>query len=158
MKRILYSLLILTGLSSCDLANEPEVGGTLLQKMSGEWYVKVYDTATPSGSYHLVTTSNTAANTSTDLLFDDHQYWPCKVVAKVDANTMQFNSISSLNNLESSTIKVKVIEGKILPKAATSTGGNKTDSIYVKFEFSDDPGVNYIYAGYKRTGFLEDEH
>lgn len=36
--------------------------------------------------------------------------------------------------------------------------GNPTDSIMVEFGGTSDPGVRYRYAGYRRTGFLEDEH
>ena len=55
-------------------------------------------------------------------------------------------------------ITVNIANGKILPGAATSSGGNVTDSIYFQIEFSDDPGTLYDVAGYRRTGFLEDEH
>lgn len=39
-----------------------------------------------------------------------------------------------------------------------TAAGNPTDSIVVEFEGSSDAGTQYRYAGYKRTGFLEDEH
>jgi hypothetical protein len=84
--------------------------------------------------------------------------WPAKVVAKVNLAAMTFDASPNLNNMYNDTIKVSIIEGKILKNAATTTGGNKSDSIYVKFEFSDDPGKQYEYAGYRRTGFREDEH
>ncbi|WP_409187208.1 lipid-binding protein [Antarcticibacterium sp. 1MA-6-2] len=48
--------------------------------------------------------------------------------------------------------------GKVLLDAATTSGGNITDSIHMNVEFSDDPGTVYTLAGYRRTGFLEDEH
>jgi hypothetical protein len=39
-----------------------------------------------------------------------------------------------------------------------NSGGNKSDLISYKIEFSDDPGTIYEVNGYKRTGFAEDEH
>ena len=34
----------------------------------------------------------------------------------------------------------------------------KADSISFNIEFSDDPGTIYRIEGFRRTGFLEDEH
>lgn len=162
MNKLRYSILLLlaVALVSCDMGDVPEVGGTKLKAMAGEWFVEIQDADGNDigGGYYLITTSNTAANNDTDLLLDDHETWPAKVVTKVDLSSLSFKSASNLTNLYDSEISVSVVEGKILKNAATTTGGNKTDSIYVKFEFGDDPGVNYIYSGYRRTGFLEDEH
>jgi hypothetical protein len=160
MKYLKYlTFLILIGLSSCDLGGEPEIGGTKVQAMSGEWWINVLIDGNDLGiGYFLITTSNTAANNATDLLMDDGGLWPAKVVSKVDINSLTFTPVSNLDNLYSNSIKVSIIEGKILKGAATTPGGNKTDSIYLKFEFSDDLGTQYEYAGYRRTGFQEDEH
>ena len=147
------------GLLSCDAGGEPDIEGTKLQAMAGEWWINVLlDGEDVGGGYNLITTSNTAANNETDLLFDDGELWPAKVVTKVNLAGMTFDAAPNLNNMYADSIKVSVIEGKVLKGAATTTGGNKTDSIYVKFEFSDDPGTQYVYAGYRRTGFREDEH
>jgi hypothetical protein len=160
MKYFKYvSILSLFALLACDLGGEPEVGGTKVQAMAGEWWISVLVGGTDIGAgYHLITTSNTAANTATDLLLDDGGLWPAKVVANVDIRALTFSPATNLDNKYSSVIKVSIIEGKILKGAATTPGLNKTDSIYVKFEFSDDPGTQYEYAGYRRTGFQEDEH
>jgi len=146
-------------LSSCDLTETPVIEGTKLEEMCGEWWFRISsggDLVAPN--YFLLTTSNTSANTNVDLLLDDHETWPCKVKCKVDLSTLAFVQQPNIANYYSSNIGVSIKEGKILKKAATTTGGNVSDSIYIKFEFADDPGTEYIYAGYKRTGFLEDEH
>lgn len=160
MKYFNYTfLLFFLVLFSCDLTTEPKVTGTKLQAMAGEWWVSIYVDGDDIGAgYNLITTSNTAANNDTDLLLDDGGLWPAKIVSKVDLKTLTFNPLTNLSNMYSNTIKVSVIEGKILKGAAITPGKNKTDSIYVKFEFSDDPGTQYEYAGYRRTGFQEDEH
>lgn len=145
--------------SSCDLTETPVIEGTKLEEMCGEWWFRISsggDLVAPN--YFLLTTSNTSANTNVDLLLDDHETWPCKVKCKVDLSTLAFVQQANIANYYSSNIGVSIKEGKILKKAATTTGGNVSDSIYIKFEFADDPGTEYIYAGYKRTGFLEDEH
>ena len=154
-----FPILILFVLFSCDLVNEPTIGGTKVQAMAGEWWVRVLvDGTDVAGGYHLISTSNTAANTDTDMILDDLGLWPAKVKVKVDLGALTFTPATNLANLSSATIKVSIIEGKILKGGAITPGKNKTDSAYFKFEFSDDPGTQYVYAGYRRTGFQEDEH
>ena len=146
-------------ISSCDLTETPEIEGTKLEEMCGEWWFRISsggDLVAPN--YFLLTTSNTAANTTVDLLLDDHETWPCKIKCKVDLSTLTFVPQNNISNYYADNIGVNIKGGIILKKAATTTGGNVSDSIYIQFEFADDPGTEYIYAGYKRTGFLEDEH
>lgn len=161
IKKLGYLAIFVTGafLSGCDLGSEPTIEGTKLKAMCGEWWISILVDGEDIGAgFHLVTTSNTAANNETDLILDDHETWPAKIITKVNLPAMTFDPAKDLANAYSDKIKVSVIEGKILKGAATTPGGNKTDSLYVKFEFSDDPGVQYEYAGYRRTGFREDEH
>ncbi|MGV3602874.1 MAG: lipid-binding protein [Dyadobacter fermentans] len=166
MKYIKYSLILLVfALVSCDLGSEPKLEGTKLQAMAGEWWVQLYSGGEDQGiGYHLVTTANTAENNETDLILDDHgmlvdyEYPPIKVVSKVSLGGMTFNPTADLTNLNTGESAVSILEGKIIKGVATTPGGNKTDSIYVKFEFKEVPGEQYEYAGYRRTGFLEDEH
>lgn len=166
-KKLGYIAILISGffLSSCDLGSEPTIEGTKLQAMCGEWFVQLYAEGEDQGlGYHLVTTSNTAANNDTDLILDDHgiltdyDYPPLRVVSKVSLGGLTFNNSPDLPNLVSGESAVSIIEGKIIKMGATTTGGNKTDSIYVKFEFKTFPGEQYEYAGYRRTGFQEDEH
>jgi len=155
---ILFAFLTI-GLMSCDLGDDPDVGGTATQAVAGEWFT----TFTIAGEdvyglgYQLITTSNTAANTTTEFMIkDDAHTWDYKVKTplNLDAKTFGGNALPNL----AYDITVNIANGKILPGAATSTGGNVTDSIYFEAEFSDDPGTIYQVAGYRRTGFLEDEH
>jgi hypothetical protein len=167
MKYIKYSLILLVfGLVSCDLGSEPDIEGTKLQAMCGEWWVQVYDAAGKDQDlgYHLLTTANTADNNDTDLITDDHglltpyDYPPIKVISKVNLGGLLFNNTPDLPNLNAGESAVSILEGKIIKGVATTPGGNKTDSIYVKFEFKTVPGEQYVYGGYRRTGFREDEH
>lgn len=155
--KILIMAVFMLQLAACDLGKEPEVGGVLLQEMCGEWWIRVYYADSPLTGYYLMSTFNTAANTNEDIFVDDHELWPFKVSAKADLGAMSISG-SNLDNLYDSAIGVNIIEGKIIKDAATTSGGNKADSIYLRLEFADDPGNEYVYSGYKRTGFIEDEH
>lgn len=158
------NLLILLGLfvfgfTACDLGDDPAVGGTATEEVAGEWWT----TFTIDGEdiygigYQVITTSNTAANVPTEFLItDDGHTWDYKVKVPLNLDAKTFGG-TGLENL-AYDITVNVTNGKILPGAAISTGGNVTDSIYFEVEFSDDPGTIYEVAGYRRTGFLEDEH
>lgn len=161
-KKLGYLAIFITGvfLSGCDLGSEPTIEGTKLQAMCGEWWVKILqDGDDIGGGYYLITTSNTAANNETDLILDDHETWPAKVITKVNLGAMTFDAAPNLPNMYDQAVGVSILEGKIIKGAATTTGGNKTDSIYVKFEFVDDGEKSVIdYAGYRRTGFREDDH
>lgn len=145
------------GFMSCDLGNDPTVGGTATQAVAGEWWVTFSLGGEDLTGYTLTTTSNTAANSTNEFLVTDNaNQWDYKVKCPLNLDAKSFGG-ADLQNL-SYDIKVAITDGKILPGAATSSGGNVTDSIYFKIEFSDDPGTVYEVAGYRRTGFLEDEH
>lgn len=155
---ILFAFLSI-GVMSCDLGDDPTPGGTATQAVAGEWFT----TFTVGGEdiygigYALITTSNTAANTANEFLITDNaNTWDYKVKSPLNLDAKTFGG-STLTNL-SYDITVNITNGKILPGAAISSGGNVTDSIYFEAEFSDDPGTIYEVAGYRRTGFLEDEH
>lgn len=55
-------------------------------------------------------------------------------------------------------MKVTVSDGFILKAATVTASKFHADSINIQIEWSDDPGTKYRYAGYRRTGYLEDEH
>lgn len=155
--KIILFLALVMQFAACDLGTEPVVGGVALQEMCGEWWIKVYAEETALTGYNLMSTFNTAANNETDIFIDDHELWPFKVRATASLKDLSFGGMD-LGNLYDETIAVTILEGKILEDAATTTGGNTADSIYLRMEFADDPGTEYIYSGYKRTGFQEDEH
>jgi hypothetical protein len=55
-------------------------------------------------------------------------------------------------------LTVKVLGGKIEKGTFEAPSKAMTDKISIELEWSDDPGTTYRYNGYRRTGFLEDEH
>ncbi len=157
---LILSAFLMLGLVSCDLGKDPDVGGTATQAVAGEWWT----TFTIDGNdvyglgYQQITTSNTAANIPTEFLVTDNDHtWSYKVKCPLNLDARTFAG-SSTSLVEGYEIQVDITNGKILPGAAISTGGNVTDSIYFEVEFEDDPGTIYQVAGYRRTGFLEDEH
>ncbi|MFC5272233.1 lipid-binding protein [Adhaeribacter terreus] len=100
-------------------------------------------------------------------------FWTYMVRTNVDLGSKTFNANDKSIAVEAAKsetptkpavpatpydINVKITEGQIIEDGSTPPSGAVTDSIIFKVEFEDDPGVIYRASGYKRTGFLEDEH
>jgi hypothetical protein len=105
-------------------------------------------------------TFNTAGNTADSLWVSDlGNFWDFQVKAAFDPSSKSF-SVSQGENTSYES-EVTISEGAVLLGEGRSTSGVKTDSIYFAASFSDDSpafGTEYIMAGHRRTGFLEDEH
>ena len=159
-KYVLIAMLISLTLFSCKKDFQPTNTGTV--NMSGEWWVGIFldDTvliATAEDIGGSIVTSNTAANSSSEVMIDDQgNIWPFRIKAPVDYPNLTFSASTDNINLYDSTVTVNVIDGKILKNAATSPSLHTTDSIVLQLEFSDDPGTIYWFKGYKNTGWPED--
>ncbi len=168
MKKYIY--LIITALCfslySCD--NEVEPGGTQVQNLAGDWYVRLlFDDGSGNWTdgydigYYRLETYNTAANLATEMFVDDNNTWPMKGKVKVDVSGLSFKTDGDTENYYLSqgvAYPFKVNDGKVFPKGGTALSGTVTDSICMHVEYSDDPGTVYRICGIKRTGFPADEY
>lgn len=165
---IIVLAIILMGFSACQKDSEVELGP--VYPMCGEWYVtaKYYDADGNEylDDYFLLTTSNTASYSASELLITDNaNWWNFKVKSALNLEGKSFN-VSNTPNLVSGyeELIVSVSNGKVLLDGGISTGGNVSDSIYMEVMFSDaeDSGLSttepVTFSGVRRTGFLEDEH
>lgn len=146
-------------LTSCQKEVEP--GGTVMEAMSGEWWVDFGvledGNLVADYGYYFVSTFNTA-DEATDKLWisDNNNFWQFQVKANANIEAMTF-SVDAGTDLvwdDNTTIR----NGKILEGAATSPSGVVTDSIYFEVEWASDPGTIYRGAGYRYTGWPEDDH
>lgn len=162
-KNIVYKLLavvlIFTAFSSCR--KDRVVGGTEVQKLSGEWWVKFDNGTGPFGnSYYYFKTYNTAANLPTEMWIDDDgSAWDVKGKLKTDASALTFSGLNMVNASYDSHFTIT--DGKVMLGVATAPGSKaKTDSISFKISFDDDDPANTVYtvSGYKKTGFSSDNH
>lgn len=143
-------------------------------EMSGRWWVELYFDANSDGELDVddiliydysvfgepgIYTSNVASNAPDSLMvIDALGSWPFKGKFPINYGAKTFSAASGLPNMELDGESVSMINGKILPGAATTLSGGKTDSIFMALEFSDDPGSYYIYTGHRYTGQPEDDH
>ncbi|HEY0680011.1 MAG TPA: lipid-binding protein [Chitinophagaceae bacterium] len=142
--------------SACS--EKPDIEHTPTEKMAGEWYTQYFSGGAALTDHHVILTYNTSNPNSNQIWVDDHEIWTFKAKFDVDANSLSFKPMNSTDNVAHTGVTLKVYEGKIIPKAGKSKSGNIVDSIYLKVEFSDDPGTVYEIKGHQRTGFFEDEY
>lgn len=160
MKKLLYIIVPLAVLFTACQKDE-EIGGTAVEVMAGDWFVNYSDDNGQSYSdgYYLLSTYNTADNSSTEMWIDDHGlFGPFKGRVNVNLSNMTFNTADSVDN-EYMVSRFMIKEGKIIKNGTRGPGsGTPTDSIFLQIEFGNEPGVPYHLSGYRKTGFVEDEH
>ena len=157
----ILSLLFFLSFTACDEGGDPDPGATSTVEMAGDWYVQflVDGVDVYNLGYTKITTYNTAANDGTEIWIDDNQNtWWFKVKCPVNTSNLTFSGTGLYSNVDDYEVDVDISNGIIVKDGATTSGGNTSDSIYFEAVFSDDPTTTYQLVGYKRTGFLEDEH
>ena len=162
MNRSIYIAVfaLLIALSGCR--KDPEVGGTAVQEMAGEWWVQLEG---DPGNYYHFSTYNTAANVPTEMWIDDLEtFWLMKGKVNVDIANLTFTGANVENvspDYVGSGETFTIVGGKIIKDGAVGPASKAvTDSIYFQVSFSDDPvpGTVYTLSGYRRTRFSEDDH
>ena len=185
MKRISILTIVITAIAFSSCQKKPDVGGTTTQKFANEWWVQLYEPSGslpswwPSSYYAHIATYNTSANDNTFWIDDfptiatnpapahwTGNVWAFKFKATANTGNLTFTANQAASDLVGTSnnnpvqykIKVNVTEGKILENTGHSKTGVLTDSIYMKIEFSDDPGTIYTMRGHARTKFAEDDY
>jgi len=165
MKKLIMLMGVTVFLFTSCKKNLPDVGGTSAQLMANEWWVSLYQGGVDVyGNYHgKIATSNTSNNTGEIWVSDfpsgtSGNIWGFQVRAQADLKNLTFSANQSQSVNPAYPIKVTITDGKVIPGAGKSKSGNVTDSIYMKIEFSDDPGTIYELKGHARTKFIEDEY
>jgi hypothetical protein len=165
MKKIfkyLVTVAFITTLASCSTNEEYEdfkFDVSPVVDMSGDWYVQTFVDGDIEVDYALITTSNTAEDDGSEIqIFDQQNIWWFNAKTPVNVGALTFSGNDLASAVDGYEITVTITNGAILKKGTTSTSGRISDSISFDIEFSDDPGTIYHIEGYKRTGFLEDEH
>lgn len=166
MKKILKYILVvsfITTLFSCS-PNEEYEDYTIVKspvvEMSGDWYVQTFIGEDLVQDYVLITTSNTGADDGTEIqIYDQQNIWWFKAKTPINLSSLTFSGNDLPSNVDGYEITVNITNGVIVKEGTTAPAtGTTSNSIAFDIEFSDDPGTIYHIAGYKRTGFLEDEH
>ena len=164
----MFAMLACFGFSSCDPETDEEPGGTNVEKMAGIWDVQVhainadgsveYEDPYGIGTF-TINTYNTAANTATEMWFDDSSnFWGVKMKVNVDYANATFSAPdgTAYDYTAPDGGKVKGMKGKILYGQGKNIHGMPCDSICVEVAFDDDDnGFTYRYTGVRHSGFYE---
>ena len=143
-------------ITSCDEKEDYVQINSSTMEISGEWWVEYSTDGYNSGLTKLII-SNTSADDGNEVwISDEHNFWEYKVKCPVNMEQLTFSG-NDLSNIEYDVL-IQINGGKMLKDAAKSTSGVVTDSLYFEIEFADDPGTIYQASGWRKTGFLEDEH
>jgi hypothetical protein len=167
MKKYIFIFIAAFALSLSSCEDELEPGGTVVEKLAGDWWVTVdvvedgtvYEDGYGIG-YFKMFTYNTAANLPTEMWLEDGgHFWDYKSKVAVDNAKFIFSTPDWVDN-QAYESKIKITDGKILLGAATTPTGAAADSIYYKIQFDDDGedgSLIHIVHGFRRTGFPADD-
>ena len=159
IKKIVFVTILFIGLISCEnngyedftQVNSPSVA------LNGEWYIDVIKASNGSVQVPHALHKTYDSNDGKMFIDDKKNGWYLKGKLNVNVADLTFNTASE-PNLNDPGTTFTITEGKIIKNAAKSKTGVVVDSIYFVGEFSYEPGVKYIHAGHRRTGFLEDDY
>lgn len=171
LKNIIILSLFVVTISSCKQLyewNQPkdrDIEYSTTWPINGEWFITFkFDNGTGTIDdwyglgYQKIMAYNTSGNSKDSIWIDDLKAtWSFKGKVKCDPSNKIFGQNDSIKEIYND-IKFILKNGKIIEDGVTCTSGTKSDSIYFEIEFSDDPGTIYYVSGYRRTGYLEDEH
>lgn len=170
-KRIYIILVIALFLSSCKKEEyKAPVSNTV--EMSGTWWVKLlylddgeyrdlYEDLGYGDIWGKLITTNTASNDDSLWIIDtdaNDYIWEFQSKVKCSTSDLTFSNPNAISIVPDYEIATPITNGRILKAVATTPGGNTSDSIVMDIQFEDLPGFDLRIAGYKRTGWPEDDH
>ncbi|WP_052496368.1 lipid-binding protein [Pedobacter lusitanus] len=152
---VVMALLVIFS-SSCK--KDQEIGGTAVQNLAGDWYVKVNGT----GPYIVLSTYNTSANVSTEMwlqstgLKSGTTALGVKGKVSVDVSSQTFTAANTANVAgTSATIPTfSVANGKVVSNGTVGPG-SKTPTDLISLDITIN-GVSYKVEGFHKTGFQSD--
>ena len=167
MKKYLILLFVALSFSlvGCE-ETDTEPRGTAVEKMAGTWYV-TWEQKNAQGQWEdilggtvEVDTYNTAANVATEMWLKEGYllnqalkmsvYYPARTFEMAEQTIAVQEA-----NWGVAGITLSVTDGKIMEGVATTPSGMPADSIVFFVNVQGDD--TYKVAGYRRTGFTEDE-
>ena len=161
--KIIFFLVVVLSFYACDKKEDFEQVNSSTVDVAGEWWVQYSDGEGYESGFYKLLTFNTAADDGQEMwIHDADHWWYYKVKCPVNVADKTFtgtNMISAeLYQGEPYDISINITNGKIIEGVSLQPSGVMADSIVFNIEFEDDAGTIYQASGFRKTGFLEDEH
>ncbi|GHT69650.1 hypothetical protein FACS189452_10410 [Bacteroidia bacterium] len=169
MKKILKTFALLLAVTalvgSCENYTDEEIGYTPVFAVSGEWRIRVTDFDADT----LVTTTmytfgtyNTADNSTSEIWIRTTSSMAGGLGAlrgKISCglSDLTFGATNANDISVAAGATFSITEGKITKDALSMPSGVKADKISFKYTTSKKPGKTYLFEGYRRTMWPEDD-
>ena len=163
-KKIIFAAIaiVLAALASCDDFNtmeEPEMKTTSTFPINGEYWVTYTQKSSGDpviGGRHIIMFTNTAADQGDSLLVtDNHGGTGAYFKTAVNMENLTFGSDDAYDMANGREMTVS--NGQFFENGTTSKTNVETDSIYLEMSFASKPDSVIVVAGYKRTGWPDDD-
>lgn len=155
--KVVLGVIFSTVFFACQ--KDAEIGGTAVQDMAGDWFVRING----EQEYFPLYTYNTADN-APDLMWVDGEDLalgdvPLGIKGKVSIaygeKSFSGENISNIAGTSEDIPDFSIADGKIVPNGTKGpVSGTPADSIYFELKVG---GQSYKVEGYHRTGFLKDD-
>ncbi len=162
---LILLLFSLTVFFSCENYPDYEIEHTPIYPLSGEWRVRITDMSADTivgHTMYVLGTYNTADNDKDSMWIRITATVPAKIGTlrgKIPCNVPDLNF--SATNTSDISVATKssftITEGKITLNAIDMPSKVKADKISFKYTTSKAPGKTFLFEGYRRTLWPEDE-
>ena len=150
-------LIVTVFASSCK--KDVPAGGTSVQNMAGDWYVKVNNT----GNYSQMLTFNTSANSSTEMWLQTSAALKSgtttigvkgKVAVELGGQTFSGTNVANIASTKTAIPTFSIANGKVVTNGTVGPE-SQAPADMISFDLIVN-GVTYKIEGYHKTGYLED--
>jgi hypothetical protein len=156
---ILFSLAVV---NSCENYNDNPIEYSPIFPVSGEWRIRVTNTTTSAvvGMYTF-STYNTSDNSSTEMWIRTTSNMggglgTLRGKITCDVPNLSF-SATDVRDISHASATFSITDAKITPNEISMPSGVKADKISFRLTTSKVPGTTYLFEGYRRTLWPEDE-
>lgn len=152
-------------LSGCENYPDHDVDYSPIYPLSGEWRVRVTDLSTNTlvtNTMYTFGTYNTADSVANQMWIRTTSNMAGGLGAlrgKISCNVadLSFNGDNVVDISVSTTETFSITEGKVVQDAISMPSGVKADKISFKHATSKVPGKTFLFEGYRRTLWPDDE-
>lgn len=163
-KIIFFALVSLVAVSACENYSDTPVEYSPIYPLSGEWRIKITDLSTNTlvtQTMYTFGTYNTSDNTNNEMWIRTTSSMAgglgtLRGKISCDVPGLTFGATNAAD-ISATGATFSITEGKIILDAVTMPSGVKADKISFNLTTSKVAGKTFLFEGYRRTLWPEDE-